>query len=269
METSTKEQYEEFRKHFEKRHRAGKIFGGLLIVVIGALFLARELGYAIPSWIFTWQMLVIGIGVVGLLKHRFMNFKWWLVVGIGGAFLYNDMYPGMKIEPLVWPILAIVVGLFIMFKPRRHFFGRRHWEKHQARWERHHGMKFEGHPHPWMKEENDSEDFVECTNVFGGSKKNILSKNFKGGSITNVFGGSEINLMQADFEGEVKLELEMIFGGTSLIIPLNWEVKSELTNVFGGIHDERPLPHDVNPGPRKTLILTGNAVFGGVEIKSY
>src|SRR5690349_22431252 len=41
--------------------------------------------------------------------------------------------------------------------------------------------------------------FIDVTAVFGGIKKNVLSKNFKGGDITSFMGGSEIDLSQADF----------------------------------------------------------------------
>src|SRR5574339_629612 len=85
------------------------------------------------------------------------------------------------------------------------------------------------------------EDFVNATSIFGGAKKNIVSKNFKGGELTNIFGGTELNLMQADINGEAVIELTTIFGGTTLIIPSNWTVRSDAAVIFGGVDDKRSM----------------------------
>jgi predicted membrane protein len=104
----------------------------------------------------------------------------------------------------------------------------------------------------------------------GSVKKNILSKNFKGGEITNVFGGSEVNLSQADIEKTATLELVNVFGGTRLIIPANWEVHSELVSVFGNIEDKRNIQPNLKLRKcTKVLVLKGNTFMGGIEIKSY
>src|SRR6185369_477399 len=93
--------------------------GGLLIVVIGSLFLARELGAEIPFWVFTWKMLLIGIGIIIAVKHKLMHPGWIFLIGVGGAFILNDVYPDMHIKPILWPSLIIMAGLVIIFKPRR------------------------------------------------------------------------------------------------------------------------------------------------------
>ena len=39
----------EMMQEWERGHRRGKIFGGLIVVTIGALFLARETGAYFPT----------------------------------------------------------------------------------------------------------------------------------------------------------------------------------------------------------------------------
>ena len=226
----------------EKSHRRGKIMGGLLVVTAGSLFLARELGTEIPFWVFTWKMLLIGLGLIIAVKHKFMHPGWIILIGVGGVFLLSDIYPDMNIKPVLWPVLIIIIGLAIIFKPRRKKnFGRyrRHWKKWEERhnkYHRHHYSDF------YNKEELSSDDTIESTALMAGVKRSILTKNFKGGEITNVFGGSELNMSQADFEGEVKLEITQVFGGTKLIVPANWEIRSEQSvTVFGSIEDKRAL----------------------------
>ena len=113
-----------------------------------------------------------------------------------------------------------------------------------------------------------SEDFIESTSIFGGIKKNILSKKFKGGDVVNIMGGTELNLMQADINGTVILEIVQIFGGTKLIVPAHWEVKPEMVALFGGIEDKRQM-QNVTLNPDKILVLKGTTMFGGIDIRNY
>ncbi|HMG67070.1 MAG TPA: LiaF domain-containing protein, partial [Chitinophagaceae bacterium] len=113
-----------------------------------------------------------------------------------------------------------------------------------------------------------SEDYIDSTSIFGGIKKNVISKNFKGGDITNIMGGSEIDLTQADINGTVTIDLTQIFGGTKLIVPSNWQVKTQMAAIFGGVEDKRSL-QNVTIDPNKKLVLDGTSIFGGIEIRSY
>jgi len=113
-----------------------------------------------------------------------------------------------------------------------------------------------------------NEDFVDSTSIFGGAKKNIISKTFKGGDIVNIFGGTELDLTQADFTGTAIIELTTVFGGTKLIIPSNWSIKSDAVIIFGGIEDKRKM-QTLSENAEKTLVLKGTVIFGGIDIKSY
>lgn len=246
-------------QEYEKNHKRGKVLGGLFVVIIGSLFLARELGAEIPQWIFTWKMLLIGIGAVVIVKHNFQSTKGLLLMLVGAAFLISDLYPSLLLKPLLWPIMVIVLGLFIIFKPRRKhrpFRSRRYYRNHRN-WTEAQG------------EEAISDDRIEVTTVMGSSKRTVLSKNFKGGFIKNSLGGTEVNLSQADFEGTVILEIYNELGGIELTVPANWVIQSELVCIMGSVEDERPIQTNLAPDTNKTLILRGNVYMGGVEIRSY
>ena len=110
----------------------------------------------------------------------------------------------------------------------------------------------------------------DSTVIFGGAKKNIISKNFRGGEAVTVFGGTEINLMQADLTGPVVLELTQVFGGTKLIVPPHWKVWSkDMVTILGGIDDKRPMMGNPSDDTNKTLILKGTCMLGGIDIRSY
>lgn len=261
---------EEFWKREEKNHRRGKVFGGLLIVIAGSLFLANELGAEIPDWVFTWKMFLVALGLLIGVKHNFKHAGWFFMMVIGGAFLLSDIYPAMAIKQILWPSLVILVGLAIMFKPRkknRHKWERMHDKFHQRRYGRYGydtdacGLNIPG--------TDTSEDYIESTTFMAAVKKNVLSKNFKGGDVTNVFGGTELNLTQADFEERATLELTNVFGGTKLLVPANWEIHSDLVSAFGNIEDKRPVQSTTAAETSKVLILKGTTFMGGIEIKSY
>jgi predicted membrane protein len=242
----------------EKRQRRGKTMAGILVVIAGSLFLAREMGAMIPDWLFTWKFAMIAIGLVIAVKHK-MRHPGWMLILVGGMFMLNDFYPELNFKQFIWPVVIILFGLFLIFKPRRRFhrmrYYRSHWRKHGIPWEN-------------TGTSPSKEDFIDSTAFMAGVKKNVVSKNFKGGDITNVFGGTELNLMQADFEERATLEVTQVFGGTTLIIPSNWEIRSELVTVFGSVEDKRPV-QPTTDGNSKVLLLTGTTFMGGMEIRSF
>lgn len=264
---------------WEKNHRRGRMVGGLFVVVAGGLYLAHEMGVWMPEWLFTWQMLVIFIGLMMGVKHSFRNLGWLIPVLIGGAFLARDYMPHLHITSYIWPVVIIVIGLSMIFRPKRNpCRDHNRWHRYRNR-----SMRREmGKPEDWSQHSRDwrkyydedtknyaPNDYLEFNAVFGSIKKNVITKSFKGGEVNAIFGGTEINLMQADFEGTVQLEINAIFGGARLIIPAHWEVKSEIAAIMGSVEDKRPPHKDVVTDSNKVLVIQGNSVFGGIEIQSF
>ncbi|HWZ23462.1 MAG TPA: hypothetical protein VNW06_12455 [Cytophagaceae bacterium] len=267
MEDKNKEQKIDLNKDLEGSHKRGKILAGLLIVAIGILFLIKELGVELPFWLFNWKMLLIVLGFISVLKHKFRSAWGFVVMIVAGAFLVADFYPEVNITSLILPVLIIIVGLFIIFKPRHKYF-QRHNHKHfqyrnSNKWNY---VKYNSQP---PETENSDDDIISSYVYMGALKKNILSKTLKGGSLKNRFGGIELNLSQADFEGEIVLEIDQMFGGLELIVPAHWEVKSEFTAGFSSVEDNRTMKPNVNGDTPKILILKGTNYFGGIEIKNY
>lgn len=252
MENQNKPNYTADPAPYRESRNSGRIFGGLLIVTIGILLLVREMGVYFPHWLFSWEMLLIAIGFYIGLRHSFSGFIWLILILIGSVFLLDDILPYMDIEDYAWPIIIISVGLFMIFRPRR--------KPNESLFK-----NWEANP-----KTGTSDDYIDSVTVFGGMKKNIISKDFKGGELTTFFGGSELNLMQADVEHKIVLEVTQIFGGTKLIVPPNWRVHSEeLVSIFGGVDDKRPVQAGTPQENQRVLVLKGTCLFGGIDIKSY
>ena len=234
-----------------KRHQSSKLLGGVLIVAFGVLFLLHRIGVDVPHWVFSWKVLLIGIGVVMLYKHNFKHFGGYVLVTIGSVFIINDYYRDLINVNLLFPIFIILFGVMMIGKSMN-LFGRKRVKKIHT-----------------VNDVKDDGDFVEATSMFGNIKKSVVSKNFKGGDLTSVFGGVQLNLTQADIQGPVTISSDIVFGGMKLYIPPTWDLKIETTAIFGGVEDKRPILDDGAIDPNKTVTLTGNCIFGGIEIVNY
>lgn len=244
-----------------ERHSSGHIWTGILLLLIGAVALMRSYITGFPDWVFSWQMLLVTLGLFIGFRHRFHGAAWFVLLLIGGAFLVNDYFIDGNLRRHIWPLVLIVVGAFFIFRSRQSP-GRHPWS---GRYDEKSGNTSAS---SYNEENFSQDDYIDTTSIFGGTKKNILSKEFKGGDIVNVFGGTELNLTQADIKGSAVLELTTIFGGTKLIVPSNWAVKSEAVTIFGGIEDKRQMPAS-SEQPDKVLLLRGTVIFGGIDIKSF
>lgn len=240
----------------------GHIWAGVILLIVGGLLLARESGIYFPNWFFSWPMILIAIGLFTGFRHGFRNPAPFILLAIGGIFLADRISPDFSLKEYVWPIIIMGLGLYFIFRPRgSHGCGRGYRKTGEA------GIKTEDDTSKWEKAMADRNDVVDVTAIFGGVKKNMLSKNFKGGEIVAFMGGTEIDLTQADFSGKVILDSFNMFGGTKLIVPPDWDVQSQIVAIFGGVDDKRPPVSNVNPD--KILYLDGTCIFGGVEIRSF
>jgi predicted membrane protein len=255
----TQEQFSSKQKKLNER-----ILIGLIAIGVGVLILLRNLNFPFPDFLFKWPMILILIGIVTGIRDRFQTNSWWILIGLGGFFLFRNLiFPDYDLKTFFWPAILIAVGLGFVFNKG----GRIARRNRNYSWAGGEEKKYE----PLATDSSaagaeSAEEVIDTTAIFGSAKKKIYSKNLKGGEVVNIFGGSEIDLTNADFTGEIKLEIVNIFGGTTLIVPPHWQIRSETAAVFGGIEDKRPQTAGV--ATDKVLILDGFVMMGGIDIKS-
>ena len=249
------------------RTKMSSIIFGLLFLAAGALLFAFNSGILLPEYksiVFSWQMALIALGFAFL----FSRDKW--VAGIilmlvGGFFIL----PNLDIVGLgfvaqnYWPIGLVVVGVIILCSA---VWGRNFRQRHPKVFYTE-NTKRERHccTNDWNS--HNEAGYIDRNNVFGGSKEKIDFTNFKGGEINTVFGGIELDLSDSKLaEGVHRLELNSVFGGLVLFVPMDWNIEMRTTHVFGDFVDNRPKPA-FEIDEKRTLIIEANAVFGGGEIR--
>jgi predicted membrane protein len=214
-------------------------------------------------------MILITIGLFLGLRHGFKSPAPFILLILGGIFLADRISDDIYLRPYFLPIIFVTIGAFILLRPKgsRCRNRRAMLEPGDYTGPASHDTSTADARNTWEKAMVDQNDVIDVTAVFGGVKKNVLSKHFKGGDIVAIMGGCEINLSQADFNGKVYIDNFTMFGGTKLIVPADWDVQSQVVAIFGGVDDKRPPAS--NYDPNKVIYLEGTCIFGGIEIRHF
>ena len=226
------------------------LLGGILIF-LGGLFLLNTmniLNFRFTNVVFSWPfiMLVIGLFVLVNTEKKFLGGT---LSGIGALFLIERIFPEIDYDGgIIIPILFIVLGTYIILKKR----------------------KLDSGSEFFSATSKLSKDKIDDVSIFGGGTKIISSNNFQGGNVTAIFGGSEINLINCQLaEGDNVLDVLCVFGGTTIILPKEWNVVINVTSVLGGFSNKAIRNPSIVIDQTRTLHIKGLAMFGGGEVKTY
>ena len=232
----------------ETKHTDKRLIIGVIIVLIGALLLASNFGvfpYNIKYYLFHWEAIIMGVGLITMLtsEHKGTGL---VIFAVGGAlYLRNFMDLHFNFWQVLVPAIIILAGLALIFRKRA-------------------GSISDG----GLK--GPDSDYIDDVSIFGGGDKVINSRNFKGGKITAIFGGSNLNMTSVKLApGPQYIDVFALFGGTSLIVPDEWNIKIQVVSIFGGFSDKHRIAKSEKENNNNVLILKGLVIFGGGEIKSF
>lgn len=225
---------------------------GVIIIVAGLLLLLSNTGflpYELRHVLLSWQMLLIGIGVVSLFSSESRT-PGTILITIGVIFILPRVFDlSFNVMHLFWPVILIGIGVLILTKR----MPRRRWQSHRSSAGT---AEFE-------------DGYIHEENIFSSGKQRVIHQVFRGGQINCVFGGSEVDLTQATLaDGVSELEVNTIFGGVTLIVPADWRIQLKMTSIVGGFSDKRAYVKE-NQDTSRMLIIKGSTIFGGGELKSY
>jgi len=225
-------------------HR-GRIFAGVLIILIGVVFLLASLGRLDVGDLFAnyWPLIIVFVGLWQLLAHDFRNpLSGIILIIVGSVFML--MKWGI-LEWSAWKILAgaviILIGVWIIFRPRI-------------------GSRAGSFP-------DIKSDDLDAFALFSECKRRIESKSFRGGKATAILGSVNLDFEDAQLEGnKAAVELTTLLGSIEMRVPREWNVEIDSNAILGSIEDKRKL----RPAELKdiTLFLKGTAILASIEIKS-
>jgi predicted membrane protein len=259
------------RMAHRRSHPFGGLLAGVILAGIGVLLLLQNLGiiFVDDLWDY-WPVILIVVGVSRAASAWDFGGRIWgaIVAFIGAVFLVRNL--GLihsSVWGFFWPVILIAVGLALLART----LDRNHaWDLwgHKPDVSPSAGISSSG-PTPGAESvgANFRNSFKE-DHVFGGGKRRVDSPDFEGGEANVIFGGLEIDLRKADTKkDEVYIEANAIFGGIEIRVPETWDVIVRGTGIFGGYGDEtNHMP--AGDAKRPHLIVTGGAIFGGVNVKN-
>jgi predicted membrane protein len=112
-------------------------------------------------------------------------------------------------------------------------------------------------------------NLLKDLSILWGTQKSITSNNFKGGKVTSVFGYSEIDLTECKLDNKsVVIDILGIFGGSTLIVPKEWNVVVDVFSLFGGFTNKIKRTPETKVDMENTLTVKGLVLFGFGELKS-
>lgn len=262
---------------------------GAIIILFGVFLLLNnlDLGFLFPSWLFSFPMILIIIGLVIGINSKFEKKSSFILLTIGGIFLLRKIFDNFNPFQVLLPAIAIVIGIYIINRNRKaptiptppentpppHPTDEFDWDRRVVDLTDDTGANNQNSSHQntghygAYNQFQYAENYLKVDAIFGNSNKIILSKNFLGGTITNIFGSSVINLLQADLSQPVVIDTFQLFGSTKIIVPAHWVVTPSISSIFGDVDDRRIIinhPYDES----KKLFLTGTSLFGTVTIKN-
>jgi hypothetical protein len=223
----------------------------MVIIGIGVLFLLNNLHVLyMEQWYRYWPVILIAAGLARLVDSptQAARAMGGVTVGVGALFLADSLNLIQLSWADFWPLVLIAVGVLMLVNRLTNPIP---------------NVK------PWSCRNHSTTDGVFTANaIFSGFKRRVTEGDFRGAYISAIFGGGELNLRQAGMVGDsAMVQVSAIFGGVEIKVPQNWLVVSEGTGIFGGFNDETRQPPSDTPG-LKRLIVRGEAIFGGVNVKN-
>ncbi len=232
-----------------------RFYFGIILIVVGCIMILEKLNLipeSVSDLLISWQMLLVGIGILSLIGGNRTGGT--ILIVIGGFFMIPELITvPHEIRKIYWPLILVAIGVALLL---RHRDSLRKPKKNDS------VLNV-----PNDNSANSFDDFV----IFGGREIFINSQSLIGGKATSIFGGMEFDLRKASMiPGGAVIDCVSVFGGCEFKIPMDWNVRNEVTTIFGAFTDKRgDTFNERYYDPSKTIVIKGVSIFGGIEVKHF
>ena len=226
-----------------KKNFLVRAFFGITIAALGGVLLLRNLEIIkFDSWnVFwgtVWAVGLILAGLMTIFSSRRASLRVWglllmtigVSIGLGAYGVIN-----ISVWKIFWPVMLIAIGLIV-------------------------SVGSGGHKRSKKSVADDSGN--EKIAIFYGEESRVKG-DYTGGSATAIFGGVELDLRRANIKDGTVIDIFTFCGGVSISLPDDVIVKNEVRGVLGGSEDKTVSKSSA----KKTIILRGECVLGGLEVK--
>ncbi len=263
--------------------QGGHSFAALILIAVGALLFLDNLG-ALPFDHVRayWPLAISAWGAAMLSRARNGSCMVWHLTMIAAGILLTLRNLGIvhaSVGALIWPVVLIAAGVCMLFQKSWHgSWGcrdgmswqqrrERRWQRRQERW----GYGSQQFASSFSSRSNVDSDQLHQSVVFSSVKRRIDNPNFEGAHFDSVFGEIKVDLRGCTIstpDRRAVVDANAAFGAIKLRIPETWKVLVHGNAVFGAFEDKTVPPRPVAGIDPPTLILTGSAAFGAVEIEN-
>jgi predicted membrane protein len=238
----------------------GSLFA-LMLIIVGALLFLDNVGIIpIQDIRAYWPIFIVIFGVHILDRRQGRTgIIWAIALIVWGALLILGNLRIIHVNGSVfWPVMLIAFGISMLVSPTY----LKDWPER---------IRLYSHLHQPGRRESYFGNKLQETMIFGSLNRRVETQQFDGGKVDVVFGSIELDLSGASISSpdrRASLEANAVFGGIEITVPRTWKVVMKNAAVFGGCED-KTFPPRPEPGfEPPTLVITGAAVFGGVEIRN-
>lgn len=237
---------------------SGRLIAGLVIIVIGALFLVDRAGlYDLSGLLDWWPMIIVLVGVWRLIAGRFRSlFGPLLLIAIGAILqIWNLDAFDLDFGKFLLPGILIVVGIAILAGGmRRRKRGRRNSPpSHNAA--------------PIIDVDVSASTDVDADDTLHavvGTQDRTISGDFQSASINVVMGSGNLDLRNARIVSKpATLEASVVMGEVKVRVPAEWNVRIANSSQMGETKDARPSQSDSDS---PDLIVRGSVTMGSLQI---
>ena len=226
-----------------KKNFLVRAFFGVTIAAFGGVLLLRNLEIIkFDSWhVFwgtVWAVGLILAGLMTIFSSRRASLRVWglllmtigVSIGLGAYGVIN-----ISVWKIFWPVMLIAIGLIV-------------------------SVGSGGHKRSKKSVADDSGN--EKIAIFYGEESRVKG-DYTGGSATAIFGGVELDLRRANIKDGAVIDIFTFCGGVSISLPDDVIVKNEVRGILGGSKYKTVSKSSA----KKTIILRGECVLGGLEVK--
>lgn len=207
------------------------VFWGLVLIVVGILFLGNSIGIWDINIFFKgwWSLFIIVPSIYGLFDRGSRSGSVIsLAIGILLLLAAQDVINYGMIWKILVPIIIIVVGVTLIFNNGKS-----------------------------KKMDKNAKEYVA---IFSGVDERIseVVSDFKA---VSVFGSVDLDLRKAKIKKDLYIEAVSIFGGIDIKLPDNVKLQISGVPIFGGAENKYTDDGDV------TITIHYTCIFGGIDLR--